>query len=148
MTHHRGRALLFMMFAAVAIGAPVMTQARQTTIPPLVIPSLYGRDLYAFYCASCHGRDAKGEGPVAPALKAAPPDLTRLAIANGGVFPRARIEAIVSGRADPPMAVHGSREMPVWGPIFNGLDRNEAANRARIASIVDYLDSIQVRYTR
>jgi len=148
MTHHRHQALLFTIVVAIAVAVPAVIQGRQVAIPSLVIPSLYGRDLYAFYCASCHGRDAKGEGPVSPALKAAPPDLTRIAIGNGGVFPRARIEAIVSGRADPPLPVHGTREMPVWGPIFDGLDRNESANRARIASIVDYLDSIQVRYTR
>jgi mono/diheme cytochrome c family protein len=147
MTHDRRGALL-LTIVAVAIVLPVWAAGRQLKAPALVIPSMYGRDLYAFYCASCHGRDAKGDGPVAPVLKAAPPDLTRLAIVNGGVFPRARIEAIVGGRADPPLPVHGSREMPVWGPIFNGLDHNEAANRARIASIVGYLDSIQLRYSR
>ena len=114
--------------------------------PPLVIQSMYGRDLYGFYCASCHGRDARGSGPVAPALRADPPDLTRLALRNGGVFPRLRVEAIVDGRADPPLAAHGSREMPVWGPIFSGLDGDQAANRARIQNIVTYLETLQVRY--
>jgi cytochrome c553 len=43
--------------------------------PPLVMSSMYGRDLFEFYCASCHGRDGKGSGPVAPALKTPPPHL-------------------------------------------------------------------------
>jgi TonB family protein len=116
------------------------------TVPPLVIRSTYGRDLYEFYCASCHGRDAKGNGSVAAALKSQPSDLTRLALGNGGVFPRARIEAIVEGRADPPLVAHGSRVMPVWGPIFRGLDGDEAANRTRIQNIVAYLETLQVRY--
>ena len=30
--------------------------------PPLVIDSLYGPDVFAFYCAPCHGRDGKGSG--------------------------------------------------------------------------------------
>jgi mono/diheme cytochrome c family protein len=132
------------------IGALCVTQCfaafAQTKPPPLVIASTYGRDLYAFYCASCHGRDGKGEGPVASALKKAPPDLTMLSIHNGGVFPRARTQAIVIGDADPPLPAHGSREMPVWGPIFRGLDVNQAMNRQRIANILDFVESLQVRY--
>jgi mono/diheme cytochrome c family protein len=124
---------------------PPLAQTRPST-PPLVITSMYGRDLYAFYCASCHGRDGTGSGPVTSALKKTPPDLTRLSIRNGGVFPRARMEAIVTGAADPPLPVHGSREMPVWGPIFRGLDSNESVNRQRIGNILDYLESLQVRY--
>lgn len=115
-------------------------------MPPLVIHSLYGRDLYEFYCASCHGRDGRGAGPVAPALRVDPPDLTLISRRNGGVFPRMRVIAIVDGRVDPPLAAHGTREMPVWGPIFRGLDADEGANRTRIENIVSYLEALQVRY--
>ena len=37
-----------------------------------------GRDLFESYCATCHGRDGKGAGPVAGALKTPPADLTAL----------------------------------------------------------------------
>ena len=131
---------------ASADASVLRAQAGRPVQPPLVIQSMYGRDLYGFYCASCHGVNGRGGGPVAPALKSEPPDLTRLALHNGGVFPRARIEAIVEGRADPPLVAHGTRDMPVWGPIFRGLDANEAANRQRIANIVEYVQSLQVRY--
>lgn len=114
--------------------------------PPLVIHSMFGSDLYKFYCASCHGTDGRGGGPVAQTLRSDTPDLTKLALRNGGVFPRARVEAIIEGRADPPLPVHGTREMPVWGPIFRGLDANDAANRTRIGNLVDYLQSLQVKY--
>jgi mono/diheme cytochrome c family protein len=120
--------------------------ARVPQVPPLVIHSMYGRDLYEFYCAGCHGRDGRGSGPMAPALHAEPPDLTRLAVRNGGVFPRLRVEAILDGRVDPPLAAHGAREMPVWGPIFSGLDGNGAANRVRIENIVAYLETFQARH--
>lgn len=122
--------------------APPDLQAR----PPLVIHSMLGSDLYEFYCASCHGRDGRGGGPVATTLKSEPPDLTRLALRNGGVFPRARVEAIIEGRSDPPLRVHGTRQMPVWGPIFRGLDANDAANRTRIGNLVDYVQSLQVKH--
>lgn len=119
----------------------------QSTAPPnrrLVIDSMYGPDLFQFYCATCHGRDGKGRGPVAPSLRGAPPDLTTIRLRSGGAFPRARVEALVTGASDPPAVAHGSREMPVWGPIFQGLDPSDTMNRIRIANIVEYLESIQL----
>lgn len=119
----------------------------QTTGPksrPLVISSMYGRDLFNFYCTTCHGRDGRGGGPVAPALKVAPPDLTTIALRSGGMFPKARVEALVTGEGDPLVVAHGSREMPTWGPIFQALDPGEdTMTRIRIANIVDYLESLQ-----
>jgi len=117
---------------------------RQTgpTNPPLIISSVSGRDLFEFYCASCHGRDGNGKGPVAPALRVPPPDLTRIAARNDGVFPKARIEALLTGDRNIPPA-HGTSDMPVWGPIFSALDSNDRMNRVRIANIVDYIASIQ-----
>lgn len=52
-------------------------------VTPLII-SIQGP---AFYCASCHGVDAKGEGPVAKSLNVKPSDLTRIAARSGGKFP-------------------------------------------------------------
>jgi mono/diheme cytochrome c family protein len=112
--------------------------------PPLVIKSMVGRELYDFYCATCHGREGKGGGPVAEALRVPPPDLTTIAARNRGVFPDARVEALVTGERDMP-AAHGSRDMPVWGPIFRGLDTHDRLNRIRIRNIVDYLASMQTR---
>jgi hypothetical protein len=88
--------------------------------------------------------EGKGNGPVAPALSTKLPDLTTITQRNGGIFPVARIKKIIAG--DEAVAGHGSREMPVWGPIFRGLDADAAANRERIANIVEYLRSLQVRF--
>jgi mono/diheme cytochrome c family protein len=147
MTRFERTAALLTFAIAMVAAQRVVAQPPQTVTPPsLVITSMYGRDLYEFYCASCHGRDLKGTGPVAPALKAEPPDLTRLAIHNGGVFPRVRVEEIVTGRNRRPLPAHGSSEMPVWGPIFRGLDPHDAANQVRISNIIDYIESLQVRH--
>jgi mono/diheme cytochrome c family protein len=110
---------------------------------PLVLSSMAGSDLYEFYCASCHGRDGKGGGPTAAALKTPPSDLTTLSTRSGGMFPRQRVEDYVTGAGE--VVSHGSQDMPVWGPIFNALEPNEAANRVRIANIVDYIQSVQQR---
>ena len=109
--------------------------------PPLVIESMYGPDLYRFYCATCHGADGKGNGPVAEALKVPPPDLTVLARHHKGVFPAREVEWQVAGGAH--VSAHGLGEMPVWGPIFRALDPSDARARARIAALVAHIASIQ-----
>ena len=74
-----------------------------------------GAMVYRAFCAVCHGQDAKGDGVFAPALLIAPPDLTRLAANNGGVFPVFEVVARIDGR-DPVLA-HGG-EMPLFGEAF------------------------------
>lgn len=112
--------------------------------PPLVIPSMAGADLFQFYCASCHGRGGKGDGPVASALARPPANLTAIAMRNGGRFPTDRVERFVTGERDP-IAAHGSAAMPVWGPIFQALDPQDRLNRIRIANVVQYIESIQAK---
>ena len=129
------------------VASPLTTFAQTTgpRSPDLVITSMAGRDLFEFYCASCHGRDGKGEGHAASALKVPPPDLTTLAQRNHGTFPIARVEEVIKGEGRLATPAHGSREMPVWGPIFRALDKREAVNAARIANIVKYVESMQVK---
>ncbi len=71
------------------------------------------KSLYLSSCASCHGIDGKGDGPVSKQLKVAPTDLTVLAKKNGGVFPVSAVYEVIDGRKV--IAAHGTREMPVWG---------------------------------
>jgi mono/diheme cytochrome c family protein len=139
-----------MMAAALAMAlAGASTYVMQPKAPgqapsQLAIKSMPGRDLYQFYCATCHGCDAKGTGPVAAALKTPPGDLTRLAADNGGTFPRERIVSLVSGRGRS-VPAHGSSDMPVWGPIFRSLDVRAGYDEIRVANIVSYLESIQLK---
>jgi mono/diheme cytochrome c family protein len=108
--------------------------------PPAYVPS--GRQMYGEYCASCHASDGKGRGPVATSLRKPPPNLTTLARAHGGNFPREYVTNVL--RFGPGYSAHGSSEMPVWGPIFQYLENyNEAAVRERIKNLCDYLESIQ-----
>jgi mono/diheme cytochrome c family protein len=100
-----------------------------------------GPDLYRAYCASCHGRDATGQGPAAPAMKAAVPDLTSIARRNGGIFPHGRVRKIIAG--DDEILSHGSREMPIWGPIFHQVERDRDWGLVRLENLSKYLESIQ-----
>jgi mono/diheme cytochrome c family protein len=117
--------------------------------PPIADPDPMlvevGAELFVTYCASCHGVDALGDGPVAPALRAPLPDLTRIAERSGGVFPESSIAMKIDGRFDLP--VHGSREMPVWGARLAdempGFATGDEVARGRIAILVEYLRSLQ-----
>jgi mono/diheme cytochrome c family protein len=108
-----------------------------------LIHSVEGPDLYQAYCASCHGKDGKGNGPVSPALKATVPDLTMIAKMNGGDFPAAKVRRIILGEGM--IASHGSREMPVWGPIFHQVEADLDRGPVRVENLVKYLQSIQVK---
>jgi len=107
-----------------------------------LIYSVRGPDLYRAHCAACHGPDGKGNGPAAVALKARPADLTVLAKNNGGKFPAERVQKFISGD-DPSLASHGSREMPVWGPIFHQIEEDQDFGNVRLQNLVKYLQTIQ-----
>jgi mono/diheme cytochrome c family protein len=139
------RSGLLVLLAALCFARPSGGQTTGTKNPTLVISSMYGRDLFELYCATCHGSDGKGNGPAADALKVRPADLTTIARRNGGTFPKSRIEAFVTVGDERATPAHGSSEMPVWGPIFRALDPNDAANKVRLANIVEYLGSLQVK---
>ena len=136
--------------------APALAQ-KSTEVEKPLIGSLRGADLFVSYCASCHGRDAKGNGPMAGALKVPPSDLTRIAIHNRGTFPMANVQKIIEGGEQPGTGTgatgsssggHGSRDMPVWGPIFSRVTvtpsgQDADLGRVRIDNLARYLREIQ-----
>lgn len=131
-----------LLVCALTAAAAVATGQTTGPAPPRLVPdSMRGADLYRVYCASCHGRDGQGHGPVAATMKIEPSDLTALSIHAVGMFPRARVTLLLTGDGGP--AAHGSGDMPVWGPIFSGLDDSPARVKVRIANLVAYLESIQ-----
>jgi mono/diheme cytochrome c family protein len=97
-----------------------------------------GRKLFIKYCASCHGEDAKGYGPVSGQLKTLPADLTRIPLENGK-FPAYKIEETITG--EHMTTAHGTREMPVWGSIIRR--KGEGMLRLELYNLTKYLESIQ-----
>ncbi len=122
-------------------GSQTAQKAPDSEKEQTLIRSVEGVDLYRAYCASCHGKNGKGNGPVAPALKATVPDLTMITKKNGGKFPVARVRRIITGEGI--IASHGSREMPVWGPIFSQVEEDVDRGPVRLENLVKYLESIQ-----
>lgn len=96
-----------------------------------------GAELYKRFCASCHGASGEGDGPVAAALLAKPPDLTRLSARRGGTWPESTVRRIIDGRELTP--AHGGRDMPVWGLEFGRLDAEGAKGAGRSAALIDRL---------
>ncbi len=127
--------------AALCTAAPTWAQTSEEKL------AAAGREEYLQYCASCHGPEGKGNGPLAEDLRTAPADLTHIAARHGGVFPEPMIAEIVDGRRR--VRGHGPGNMPVWGRRYDlevGTgNAGDIAIRGRISLLVEYLRSIQAK---
>jgi mono/diheme cytochrome c family protein len=137
---------------------PNRTLRRCVSVPALAVAAWMGnaaaapfsdaamqnaRHDYEKYCASCHGSEGRGDGPVAQAMKAMPADITLLSTNNDGKFPTEQVQAVIDGRAD--VKAHGPRAMPVWGEEFyvsaEGVGQRQA--RDRIDALTEYVRRMQ-----
>jgi len=105
-----------------------------------------GAETFHRFCASCHGTEGIGDGPVAAALPIMVPDLTRLQDHLGKDYKEDVLRRIIDGRDI--VIYHGTRYMPVWGYEFwveEGADE-AAEQRVEIivANLIDYIESVQV----
>ncbi|HEV2716946.1 MAG TPA: cytochrome c [Terriglobales bacterium] len=137
---------LFLAAAFLAISA-LGALAQKTEIkhvPMKQTSPASGQEMYTNYCASCHGKDGKGDGPAAAALKMPPADLTTLSKRNGGKFPNDHVAATLHGEAELP--AHGSKEMPVWGPLFSQMSHGHPPEvQQRIANLISYIETLQAQ---
>ncbi len=138
-----GAALAFILsFAGAQESRTKKTQVKPTN-------PVSGEQIFKQYCAVCHGPGGKGDGPAETALKVPPPDLTTLAQRHDGKFPDDYVSNILKNGVK--ASAHGSGEMPVWGPIFETMNRwnalcagvDETPVPLRITNLINYLKSIQ-----
>ncbi len=126
---------------AVGVGLGLLACRAQEAPPPT------GQVLYLRHCASCHGVEGTGAGPLAQSLRTPPTDLTRIAAQAGGRFDEARVMAVIDGRYE--VAAHGPREMPVWGAVFEaelgGEPYGSYVGLLHSRALSDYLRSLQRR---
>lgn len=106
-------------------------------------PIVNGADEFAWHCASCHGKDAKGTGELAKILVKPPADLTKISKRNGGKFPYDRVFNIIAGRVNVPG--HATFQMPKYWERFRHYEgrRGYESAEKRIHTITRYLESLQ-----
>jgi mono/diheme cytochrome c family protein len=130
-------------FSAVACGILLAAGGLHAGERPPHDPSAAakGAMIYRTYCASCHGKDARGDGALASRLKVAPPNLTRLG--RRGRFSFDEVNRIIDGQR--PLRGHGGPDMPVWGDAFlESRDGYDGAKvKEKIAQLTHFLASIQ-----
>src|SRR5579864_3379474 len=140
-------AVTLAMLLALAIAqqaAPAQNAPAVKHVPITQAPPNSGKEMFNSYCAVCHGKDAKGGGPAASAMKTPPADLTLLAQKNGGKFPAQHVAAVIKGQASTPS--HGSQDMPVWGPLFSSISEGHTAQvHQRISNLVSYIGTVQAK---
>jgi len=155
------RAIVLLLALLFSIGALTMAQQSQTTTkkgPIQKTSAPPGEGLFNSYCAACHGKDAKGNGPAAAALKVPPPDLTTLAQRHGGKFPTEYVTTVLQYGVED-IKAHGSKDMPVWGPLFGpsgSLSKSQSLPLAearevnsavtlKIHNLSQYIESLQAK---
>lgn len=106
-----------------------------------------GARLFQDSCAVCHGVDGMGDGPMAELLVIAPPDLTRIAARNGGVFDLDAVMTVIDGyhrgeRFSAAMPEFGAGDM---GPMVTvpGPDGLGTPVPLRLLELGRYVESIQ-----
>jgi mono/diheme cytochrome c family protein len=133
---------LFISLAAAQDSSPSQSGKAIKHVPVTVTSAASGREMYASYCAACHGTDAKGNGPAASALKTPPADLATLTKNNGGKFPSLKVSTAIRGDAN--VVAHGTKEMPVWGSLFRDMSQgDEGEVQQRINNLTKYIESLQ-----
>jgi mono/diheme cytochrome c family protein len=136
---------LFLSIALVSLTSPIgkagELQAPKKTVS-ITAAELSGGEIFKSYCATCHGSDAKGKGPMAAVLKVPPPDLTTLSRQNKGKFPADHIASVLQHGVDVP--AHGTAEMPIWGSTFADIKTHRVVTM-RVADMIRYLESIQAK---
>ena len=135
--------LLIYGSTSLALAQETVPQIKSVPIQPTSPAS--GEQMYATYCAVCHGVKATGNGPAAPAMKMPPPDLTMLSQRNNGVFPADHVSAVLKFGVETP--AHGSSQMPIWGTLMGtlhgtGPDSTTVVHQ-RIVNLTNYLKQIQ-----
>ena len=134
-------------FLVLLVGSLMLPAQESSTgvkkVAPKQTPVDSGAKMYREYCASCHGLHGKGDGPVAPTLVRRPTDLTLLSQKNGGKYPVLLVKNSIQNGVT---AGHGSKDMPVWGPILSTVSQHsQALVVLRIENLTNYIETLQVK---
>jgi mono/diheme cytochrome c family protein len=138
------RLILLGVTLATALGSARPQEKREQKPAARQASVASGKETFLKYCASCHGENGTGNGPVAVALRPPPSDLTMVSKRHAGKYPAGYVAAVLKfGRS---LASHGSDEMPVWGSRFKELDpARDPTGEQHIDDVVAYIASLQTK---
>jgi mono/diheme cytochrome c family protein len=131
-------AFIALVTLAVSAGS-AFAQAKIEQVPIKNVSAADAKGMFDSYCAVCHGKEGIGNGPAAKSLAKVPADLTKISARNKGTYPEVKVRRYIEGLDE--VAAHGSRDMPMWGTLFNSLNRDTA--QLRIAALSDYIKGMQ-----
>ena len=119
-----------------ACTAVLLLSACQTVESEASSVAYDGAALYQGHCATCHGMDGAGDGPMAKLLVQTVPDLRTIDMSN-----KLELISVIDGRGM--RAAHGTVDMPVWGWAFREVEQSENEVQARLNALAEYLQSLQ-----
>lgn len=131
-----------MMICAGTVDAEVVI--KQVPLQWEDVAHLEGGEVFNNLCSACHGVSGKGNGPAVAALEKPVPDLTALAVNNGGVYPSKHVKHVIYGRFRD--EGHGAVGMPIWGQHFeyvNSRIPQKAYAWERVNSLDKHIESLQ-----
>lgn len=106
-----------------------------------------GKRLFMDNCATCHGADGTGNGPMARAMSQSPKNLTLIQVRHDDVFPRAKVMSTIDGYARSDLSGPG---MPEFGELlegdlipFDSGDGIQTPTPRKLVALLEYIESIQ-----
>lgn len=141
--------VVFALFSVATLAVAQESQTKIKKVPIQRTSGASGEEMFDAYCAACHGKDGKGDGPAAGEFKVPPTDLTTLAQSHGGKYPSAYVDQVLhNGVAE--AKAHGSADMPVWGELFGSIAHGGGPSasggteiRQRVYNLNKYIESLQ-----
>ncbi len=139
--------VLVLAFVLAMLGLFSLAQQNEVTkevkhVPVKQTSAASGKEMYNNYCAVCHGKDGKGGGPAAEAVKTPPTRLTGLAKKDGGKFPAAHVGRAIRGDVNEP--AHSTKGIRVWGNLFWHMSQGRQSEvQLRVANLTNYVESLQ-----
>lgn len=149
MTNTSWRMPVVMAIVVLSAGAMIVAQQQAPTktinrVPITPTSMASGAEMYHAYCAACHGKEGRGDGPAASVFKTPPTNLTTLSAKNNGKFPDLEVAAVLQWGPTSSNA-HGSKDMPVWGNIFSSIG-DPPQTKQRIYNLTKYVESLQATH--
>lgn len=136
------------LVSALFLSTATLAMAQQTekTIkkgPITVTSAASGEEMFNTYCAVCHGTGGKGDGPAASEFKKPPANLTLLTQQHDGKYPSLYVTQVIETGPRNAKA-HGSKDMPVWGALFEAIGDHEVT-KLRIHNLNTYVETLQAK---